>query len=170
MLLAYYFRFVSELKSVAANEENLKNVENFTTNNQYAKWKNDMLSPSPEDTRTICQGLLLRENIWFRKTNDTEKVVEARVLDWQRVRYGPGALDLATILAQCKTGDWNNLIESYAKTVQRNVPAVSVEDIRKEIASPGFFYALLILSADDHQLLQFLNKLSSFLTDLCQII
>lgn len=66
---------------------------------------------------TLCQGLLLRENLWFRIDEITGLPVDVRILDWSMIRLGPITIDLMTILTECRDDLRQDLIDFYANKV-----------------------------------------------------
>ncbi|XP_014213151.1 uncharacterized protein LOC106642795 [Copidosoma floridanum] len=90
---------------------------------------------------TICQGLMTRENLWFRRDPDTGEPVEVRPLDWQRVRLGPGVIDLETLLAWCSDDAREALRDLYVDVVREEVPEIGREELLRDSDGVGKTYA-----------------------------
>ncbi|XP_058802312.1 uncharacterized protein LOC131670608 [Phymastichus coffea] len=147
---AKYAEFIEQLRYMTArmdDTEVAQTAERVLTSDPYAKCRSATQSvDSAEATATICQGLLLRENLWFRRLNGR---TEVRALDWQRVRHGSCGVDLATVLAQCRFYDWKLLLRDYAAAVRREQPTLDAAQLEAGLASPGFPHAFLLLSLAD---------------------
>jgi hypothetical protein len=153
-------RLANDLKSESIDKNRAFIFQKFFENKCFVTCKNTLLKSVWKYSSTICQGLLLRENLWFKK-RDVENM-EVRVFDWQRVKYCTNSIDLATILAQCDTNQWNDLIKIYVHTIQKKYPAAFDEELWNEMTNLDFIYALIILSFENNQLHQF-SKILSFI-------
>ncbi|OXU23102.1 hypothetical protein TSAR_014677 [Trichomalopsis sarcophagae] len=143
---------VKELNSkIEENAELSQKLAKLIDNDLYLRCK----TSSEREPSTICNGYLIRENLWFKRSPTDGKIEDVKILDWQRVRCGSNCLDLSTVLSECETADHvDELLDSYVKAVQKENPTVSKVDLVDGLLEPGSSYALLITAIENRSVLR----------------
>ncbi|XP_076249712.1 uncharacterized protein LOC143189009 [Calliopsis andreniformis] len=104
------------------------------------------------EVSTICHGHFSHDNLMFKYEN--EKPIEAKVVDWQTMRYCSPAVDLGPILLynmshQSGPSDLQGILTLYVNAVKSEYPEVDGERLKEDILDK-FLFACLILSFQEH--------------------
>ncbi|OAD52630.1 hypothetical protein WN48_00650 [Eufriesea mexicana] len=104
------------------------------------------------EVSTICHGHFSHDNLLFKYQNG--KPIDAKVIDWQTMRYCSPAVDLGPILLYNVTHEngplkVQEILTLYIDTVRSEYPEVSEKHLRKDIVDK-FLFACIVLSFLDH--------------------
>ena len=135
-------RFLEDLKASSKDPEVKKRLEQLLASTSAEELKRHFIGE--EELTTICQGLLVKQNLWFKKKSESE--TEVLILNWHQVQRGSCTLDLATILAQSPANHWDDIVQSYCSVLNCEGESVKDAQLRKEVATRGCVYALFVLS------------------------
>lgn len=139
------------------------NILELMPNSDFTKKIKQRLNNSPmemvkgiatevNDVSTICHGHFSHDNLLFKYQNG--KPIDAKVIDWQTMRYCSPAVDLGPILLYNVTHEngplkVQEILTLYIDTVRSEYPEVSKEHLRKDIVDK-FLSVCIILSFLDH--------------------
>lgn len=104
------------------------------------------------DVSTICHGHFSHDNLLFKYENG--KPIDAKVIDWQTMRYCSPAVDLGPILLYnvCHENGPSmvqEILTLYVDTVKSEYPEVHGEKLREDIADK-FIFVCFVLSLQEH--------------------
>ncbi|KZC13939.1 PREDICTED: uncharacterized protein LOC107192038 [Dufourea novaeangliae] len=104
------------------------------------------------EVSTICHGHFSHDNLLFKYQNG--KPIDAKVIDWQTMRYCSPAVDLGPILlynTSDETGptELQATLTVYVEAVRSEYPEIAVERLREDIIEK-LPLACLILSFQEH--------------------
>ena len=105
-----------------------------------------------DEVSTICHGHFSHDNLLFKYQNG--KPIEAKVIDWQTMRYCSPAVDLGPILLYnmeqgSGPSELQEILTVYVDAVRSEYPEIAGERLREEIVDK-FLFAGLILSLQEH--------------------
>ncbi|CAK9825163.1 hypothetical protein ANTRET_LOCUS3229 [Anthophora retusa] len=104
------------------------------------------------DVSTICHGHFSHDNLLFKYQNG--KPIEAKVIDWQTMRYCSPAVDLGPVLLYNVTHEngpskVQEILMLYVDTVRSEYPDVDGERLKEDIVDK-FLFSCLVLSLLEH--------------------
>lgn len=104
------------------------------------------------DVSTICHGHFSHDNLLFKYQNG--KPIDAKMIDWQTMRYCSPAVDLGPILLYNVThengpSEVQKILTLYIDTVRSEYPEVDSERLREDVVDK-FLFACVVLSILDH--------------------
>ncbi|XP_034195603.1 uncharacterized protein LOC117611667 [Osmia lignaria lignaria] len=104
------------------------------------------------DVSTICHGHFSHDNLLFKYENG--KPIDAKVIDWQTMRYCSPAVDLGPILLYNVSHEngpskVQEILTLYVDTVKSEYPEVPGEKLREDIADK-FIFVCFVLSLQEH--------------------
>lgn len=109
------------------------------------------------DISTICHGYFSHDNMLFKYQNG--KPIDAKIIDWQTMRYCSPAVDLGPILLynastesdERKSGPARvqEILKLYVDTIRSEYPEVDEKRLREDIEDK-FLFASAVLSLLEH--------------------
>nr|XP_012137097.1 PREDICTED: uncharacterized protein LOC100876866 isoform X2 [Megachile rotundata] len=165
--------FQAKLLEIVLNEETIERYEKRSTrmtdilesmpNSRLAEDVKRRLDNSPmemlknvigdvNDVSTICHGHFSHDNLLFKYQNG--KPIDAKVIDWQTMRYCSPAVDLGPILLYNTSHEHGptkvrEILTLYVDTVKSEYSDVSSEKLREEIVDK-FVFVCFVLSLQEH--------------------
>ncbi|XP_014230194.1 uncharacterized protein LOC106654712 [Trichogramma pretiosum] len=125
---------LSEMKSTNKPAAEIEAFERFMS--EIPGWKP---SGKPE-LRTIVQGSVLRKKVALKQTFGQHGM---RFVDWTEIElYGSCALDLSLLLFQTPCEGFDEVLDAYCDTLRAQAPEVPIEDLKDEVHTIGFVYAM----------------------------
>ncbi|XP_017884486.1 uncharacterized protein LOC108627661 [Ceratina calcarata] len=107
------------------------------------------------DASTICHGYFSHDNLLFKYRDG--KPIDAKIIDWQTMRYCSPAVDLGPILLFNVTQEHGSnasskvheILALYIDTVAAEYPEIERDCLRQDIEDK-FLFACIVLSFLDH--------------------
>lgn len=119
------------------------------------------LASEINDVSTICQGHFSRDNLLFKYQN--EKPVDAKLINWQTMRYCSAGIDLGLLLFgnlpwENRLSKVQEILAVYVDAVKREYPEISGERFMEDAVSK-FLFAGVILSFQENITMQELFRI-----------
>lgn len=114
-----------------------------------------IMATEVNDVATICHGYFSHDNLLFKYENG--RPVDAKIIDWQTMRYCSPAIDLGPILlfnvaqehGSNASSKVHEILTLYVDTVADEYPEIDRERLRQDIEDK-FLFACILLSFLDH--------------------